>query len=66
MFASITPQHDDPFFFDREGLEAVASAVVGEGLRSFKEHRVLSVDQDQGGCGPRSTMPSWTCPARWR
>lgn len=48
MFASITPQHDDPFFFDREGLEAVASRqVVGEGLRSFKEHRVLSVDQDQ-------------------
>lgn len=48
MNASISPQHDDPFFFDREGLEAVASRqVVGDGLRSFKEHRVLSVDQDQ-------------------
>ena len=49
MQCSVTPQHEDPLFFDREGLEAVASAaVVGEGLRSFKEHRVISVDQDQG------------------
>ena len=49
MQCSIAPQHDDPFFFDREGLEAVAApAVVGEGLRSFKEHRVIGVDQDQG------------------
>jgi hypothetical protein len=45
MQCSVAPQHDDPFFFDREGLEAVAApAVVGEGLRSFKEHRVIGVD----------------------
>ena len=49
MQCSVTPQHDDPLFFDREGLAAVASpAVVGEGLRWFKEHRVIAVDQDQG------------------
>lgn len=36
------------FFFDREGLEAVVSpTVVGEGLRYFKEQRVIDVDQDQ-------------------
>ena len=49
MQCSVAPQHEDPFFFDREGLATVASAeVVGEGLRTFKEHRVISVDQDQG------------------
>lgn len=48
MQCLVAPQHEDPFFFDREGLAAVASAgVVGEGLRFFKEHRVISVDQDQ-------------------
>ncbi|MGD9949901.1 MAG: SNF2-related protein [Desulfobulbus sp.] len=48
MQCFVAPQHEDPFFFDREGLEAVASAeVVGEGLRFFKEHRVIAVDQDQ-------------------
>lgn len=48
MHRSIPPQHEDPFFFDREGLAAVASRqVVGEGLRAFKEHRVIAVDQDQ-------------------
>ena len=48
MQCSVAPQHEDPFFFDREGLEAVSStAVVSEGLRSFKEHRVIAVDQDQ-------------------
>ena len=48
MQCSVVPQHEDPFFFDREGLAAVASAeVVGEGLRSFKEHRVIAIDQDQ-------------------
>ncbi|WP_028319570.1 DEAD/DEAH box helicase [Desulfobulbus elongatus] len=49
MQCSVAPQHEDPLFFDREGLTAVASsAVVGEGLRSFKEHRVIAIDQDQG------------------
>src|SRR5574340_719781 len=49
MQCTVAPQHHDPFFFDREGLEAVAAAtVVGEGLRYFKEHRVIAVDQDQG------------------
>jgi hypothetical protein len=48
MHCSITPQNDDPFYFDQEGLVAVAgSAVVSEGLRYFKEHRVISVDQDR-------------------
>lgn len=49
MQCTVAPQHEDPLFFDREGLQAVASsAVVGEGLRSFKEHRVIAIDQDQG------------------
>lgn len=48
MQCTVAPQHEDPLFFDREGLEAVAAApVVGEGLRYFKEHRVIGVDQDQ-------------------
>ena len=49
MQCTVVPQQEDPLFFDREGLEAVASGtVVAEGLRAFKEHRVLAVDQDQG------------------
>ena len=49
MQCTVVPQQEDPLFFDREGLEAAASgAVVAEGLRAFKEHRVLAVDQDQG------------------
>ncbi len=48
MQCSIQPQYEDPFYFDREGLAAVIPAkVVGEGLRYFKEHRVIAVDQDQ-------------------
>nr|WP_321466164.1 DEAD/DEAH box helicase [uncultured Desulfobulbus sp.] len=48
MKCSVVPSQRDPFFFDREGLETVADAVVvAEGLRSFKEHRVIAVDQDQ-------------------
>ena len=48
MHYSMTQLNDDPFFFDHEGLTEVAPpAVVGEGLRYFKEHRVISVDQDQ-------------------
>ena len=48
MQCVVAAPHEDPFFFDREGLEAVAdTAVVGEGLRCFKEHRVIAVDQDQ-------------------
>jgi superfamily II DNA or RNA helicase len=49
MQCSVIPQYDDPLYFDREGLAAVASsAVIGEGLRSFKEHQVMAIDQDQG------------------
>ena len=49
MQCTVVPQQEDPLFFDREGLEAVATAaVVADGLRAFKEHRVLAVDQDQG------------------
>jgi superfamily II DNA or RNA helicase len=48
MQYAVSPLNEDPFFFDREGLEAVGSAtVIGEGLRYFKEHRVIDVDQDQ-------------------
>jgi superfamily II DNA or RNA helicase len=48
MQCVVAPQHDDPFYFDRDGLATVAgAAVVGEGLRFFKEHRVTGVDQDQ-------------------
>ena len=43
MQCSVTPQHEDPLFFDREGLAVVASpAVVGEGLHWFREHRVIA------------------------
>lgn len=49
MQCTVIPQQEDPLFLDREGLTAVASAaVVAEGLRAFKEHRVIAVDQDQG------------------
>ncbi len=45
---SVNPNHEDPFFFDREELQAIATEqVVGEGLRYFKEHRVVSIDQDR-------------------
>ncbi|MFH2122896.1 MAG: DEAD/DEAH box helicase [Pseudomonadota bacterium] len=45
---SVTPIHADPFFFDREGLQAIAAeTVVVDGLRSFKDHQVIAVDQDQ-------------------
>ena len=48
MQCSIPTQYDDAFFFDHEGLDAVAaSAVIGDGLRYFKEHRVLAMDRDQ-------------------
>lgn len=47
MAMSVPAQNEDPFFFDREGLAAVAAdRAVGDGLRYFKEHRVLSIDQD--------------------
>ena len=49
MQCTVVPQQEDPFCFDHEGLTAVAAtAAVAEGLRAFKEHRVLAVDQDQG------------------
>jgi len=48
MRTAVQQQNEDPFFFDREGLESIASAqAVGEGLRYFKQHRVLAVDQDR-------------------
>lgn len=48
MQCSVHAPHEDAFFFDHENLDAVAtSAVVGEGLRYFKEHRVLTVDRNQ-------------------
>ena len=35
MQCTVVPQQEDPLFFDREGLEAVASGtVVAEGLRA--------------------------------
>ncbi|MEW6220854.1 MAG: SNF2-related protein, partial [Thermodesulfobacteriota bacterium] len=47
MACCITPANDDPFFFDRDGLQAIAAEqVIGLGLRAFKEHRVLAIDQD--------------------
>ncbi len=48
MKCTISSHHEDSFFFDHEELVVVASdKVVSEGLRCFKEHRVLAVDQDQ-------------------
>jgi superfamily II DNA or RNA helicase len=48
MSFSVAPGHDDPFFFDREGLQGIADEqVVGDGLRYFKEHRVIAIDQDR-------------------
>ncbi len=47
MSITVTTNHDDPFLFDREGLEAVASKqVVSDGLRYFKEQRVMEIDQN--------------------
>jgi len=43
----VAPTNEDPFFFDREGFQAIATEqVMREGLSYFKEHRVISVDQD--------------------
>lgn len=47
MSLSITPQHEDPFYFDGEALQTCAvEQTIGEGLRYFKEHRVIEIDQD--------------------
>ena len=38
----------DPFFFDREGLQAFAAeAAIAAGLSDFKDHRVIEIEQDQ-------------------
>jgi superfamily II DNA or RNA helicase len=48
MSFSVKSGHDDPFFFDREELQGIAGEqVVGDGLRYFKEHRVIAIDQDR-------------------
>lgn len=48
MSYSMKPNSEDPFFIDREGLQAMATEqVVGDGLRYFKDHRVIAIDQDQ-------------------
>jgi superfamily II DNA or RNA helicase len=48
MSVSIKPLHEDPLFFDREDLYSIAEeASIHQGLRIFKEHRVLDIDQDQ-------------------
>lgn len=50
MSVIVQPMLDDPFLFDLEALEsASAPGVVGEGLRCFKEHRVIAFDQ-AGDC----------------
>jgi len=50
MQCKVLPQHEDAFFFDREGLETVSRAqAVGEGLRYYKEHRVIAIDQNPQG-----------------
>lgn len=47
MHVSMPPGHDDPFFFDQESLRQIAAEqVIGEGLRFFKDHQVLAIDQD--------------------
>ena len=67
MQCTVVTQQEDPLFFDREGLTAVASAaVVAEGLRAFKEHRVIAVDQDQGLLWAWSRTRPGSCPARSR
>jgi superfamily II DNA or RNA helicase len=48
MQHTIVSQHEDPFRVDREGLEAVTAAeTVRDGLRYFKEHRVISVNREE-------------------
>ncbi|MGK2905878.1 MAG: SNF2-related protein [Desulfuromonadales bacterium] len=48
MPITVTTNRDTPFLFDREGLESFASKqVVSEGLRYFKEQRVMEIDQDR-------------------
>lgn len=43
----ITPPNEDPYFFDREDLQAIADdKTINQGLRYFKENRVMEIDQD--------------------
>ena len=43
----ITPPNQDPYFFDREELQAIADErTVKHGLRSFRDKRVMEVDQE--------------------
>ncbi len=44
----ISPSNEDPFYFDHEALSNIApERIVSEGLRFFKDHRVMEIDQDQ-------------------
>ena len=47
MEFAITPPNHDPYFFDREDLQAIADErTVKHGLRSFRDKRVMEVDQE--------------------
>jgi superfamily II DNA or RNA helicase len=46
---TICPPNQDPYFFDREDLQAIAAErILKHGLRCFKDKRVMEVDQDGG------------------
>nr|WP_320011272.1 DEAD/DEAH box helicase [uncultured Desulfobulbus sp.] len=63
MHSPVEEQIEDPFFYDREALEMVAgAAAVAEGLRCFKEHRVLSVDQEQDRLWAQVEDDDWELP----
>jgi superfamily II DNA or RNA helicase len=48
MEFSITPPNQDPYFFDRDNLQAIADErTVKQGLRCFRDKRVMEIDQDR-------------------
>jgi superfamily II DNA or RNA helicase len=48
MPVAITPRYEDPFFFDNEALQAIVpERMIAAGLRFYREHRVMEIDQSQ-------------------
>ena len=48
MPVTVTPRYEDPFFFDHEALREIApERIIAAGLRFYREHRVMEIDQSQ-------------------
>lgn len=47
MKLTIIPPNEDLYFFDREDLQSIADdRTINQGLRYFKDNRVMEIDQD--------------------